>query len=434
MSEAEVIPPDSATLARTINAARAAAAAGRASEADQLLARLAQLAPEHPAVLTELGLRMMSRGEAARAQDLFERATRADPKHPALWTNLASCLHALGEKEAEQHAIEQALRLEPRHLPALLQKAALLESAGETRRAARIYRGALATVPAGVTPPAQLAAALQQAQTVVRADDAALMQAVDTRLAGLRDRVGPAPARLKESLELFTGRRARYAPQPTFLYYPGLPSIEFFEREQFPWLATLEAATDAIRSELTAVLAEDATGVQPYVDYRQGLPLDQWRELNRSRRWGAYFLWKEGVAQAGHLARCPRLAAVLKALPLCEIADHGPTAFFSILEAHTHIPPHTGVTNARVTVHLPLTVPPRCAFRVGGETREWREGVAWVFDDTIEHEAWNGSDVPRAILIFDVWNPYLSAAERAHLREAIEAIGSYYGEAARESH
>ena len=39
-----------------------------------------------------------------------------------------------------------------------------------------------------------------------------------------------------------------------------------------------------------------------------------------------------------------------------------------------------------------------------------------MFDDTIEHEAWNRSDRMRAILIFDVWNPYITETERDLLR------------------
>ena len=177
---------------------------------------------------------------------------------------------------------------------------------------------------------------------------------------------------------------------------------------------------------MAAVPASDHTGLEPYVAYPDGVPLDQWKELNRSRRWSAYFLWKEGVPRAEHLARCPRTAAVLARAPLCDVPGHAPTAFFSILDAHTHIPPHTGVTNTRLTVHLPLIVPGGCTFRVGSERREWSVGRAWVFDDTIEHEAWNGADAPRAILIFDIWNPYLSEAERAIVRAATEAVGDYY--------
>jgi len=108
------------------------------------------------------------------------------------------------------------------------------------------------------------------------------------------------------------------------------------------------------------------------------------------------------------------------------VDGRGPTAFFSILDANTQIPAHTGVTNTRLTVHLPLIVPPECGFRVGSEVREWVPGQAWVFDDTIEHEAWNRSDLPRAILIFDIWNPLLSSAERDLMRATVETVGAYY--------
>jgi aspartyl/asparaginyl beta-hydroxylase (cupin superfamily) len=104
-----------------------------------------------------------------------------------------------------------------------------------------------------------------------------------------------------------------------------------------------------------------------------------------------------------------------------------PTAYFSILDAHTRIPPHCGVTNTRAIVHVPLIVPPDCGFRVGSETREWIPGKAWVFDDTIEHEAWNQSEMPRAILIFDIWNPFLTLAERDRIRAATEVVATYYG-------
>lgn len=74
---------------------------------------------------------------------------------------------------------------------------------------------------------------------------------------------------------------------------------------------------------------------------------------------------------------------------------------FSILGAGAKIPPHTGVTNTRLTVHLPLIVTEDCAFRVGGDVRPWREGVEWAFDDTIEDEARNDGHEPRAIRIMD---------------------------------
>ena len=98
-----------------------------------------------------------------------------------------------------------------------------------------------------------------------------------------------------------------------------------------------------------------------------------------------------------------------------------------MLKPHTHIPPHTGVANFRLLVHLPLILPGQCRFRVGSETREWRLGEAWVFDDTIEHEAWNDSDETRVILICDLWNPYLSVEERQAIAQVIAATDAYNG-------
>jgi aspartate beta-hydroxylase len=419
---------DNATVLGMIQASKAAGAAGRATEADQLLARVAQLAPSHPAVLNELGMRMMQRGEAAKARELFERATQADPRHPTLWSNLASSLHALNLLAEELDAVERALALEPRHLAALLQKGTLFEHSGDSRNAARAYRNALATLPPGATPPDTAAAVLEHAREVIAADEAGLAAAIEARLAPLRERDGGgAYRRVEHCVDLLTGRRTRFTPQPTFMYFPEIPAVEFFDRGEFPWLDAIEAASDAIRAELMDVLVSDREGLEPYVAYREGTPLNQWKELNKSRRWSAYFLWNQSVPQTAHLARCPRTAEVLKRAPQCDVAGRGPTAFFSILDAGTRIPAHTGVTNTRLTVHLPLIVPPNCGFRVGSETREWVPGKAWVFDDTIEHAAWNLSDVPRAILIFDVWNPFLTAAERTLVRAATEAVGAYYG-------
>ena len=427
MNNVNAAAADSATVLRMIQASKAAGAAGRTGEADQLLARAAQVAPGHPAVLNELGLRMMQRGDAVRARELFQRATQADPGHPSLWSNLAESLNALNLPQEETEAVERALALEPRHLAALLQKAALIETRGDARNAARAYRNALATLVPGVTPPEAVSAALQRAREAVRADEAALAAAIEERVAGIRERHGGGTfQRAERCIDLMTGKRRRYLPDPTFTYFPQIPAVEFFDRAEFPWLDTLEAATEEIRAELTAVLVSDRAGLEPYIAYPEGVPLDQWKELNKSRRWSAYFLWNQGVAQPAHLARCPRTVRALQGAPRCEVAGHAPTTFFSVLDAVTHIPAHTGVTNTRLTVHLPLIVPPDCSFRVGSETREWIPGKAWVFDDTIEHEAWNRSDSPRAVLIFDIWNPFLSVAERDLVRAATEAYGAYY--------
>jgi aspartate beta-hydroxylase len=99
---------------------------------------------------------------------------------------------------------------------------------------------------------------------------------------------------------------------------------------------------------------------------------------------------------------------------------------FSALSPHTAIPPHHGETNSRLVVHLPLIIPENCLYRVGFEHRRWQEGKVLVFDDTIEHEARNDSDLLRVVLIFDVWNPLLSKAERDMVNAATSAVSAFY--------
>jgi aspartate beta-hydroxylase len=248
-------------------------------------------------------------------------------------------------------------------------------------------------------------------------------------LVALRTKYAHVPLhRFDRCLATVMQRQRIYRQQPSFLYFPELAAIEFHERANFPWLDSIEAATDDIRAELLDVLAEDGADLEPYISHENGRPIEQkWRELNQSRRWSVYYLWREGVAYQEHLARCPRTMAALESWPRCEVPGSSPSAMFSILDAKTRIPPHTGVYNTRLFVHLPLIVPPGCRFRVGGEQREWEPGHAFVFDDTIEHEAWNDSDQPRAVLIFDIWNPDVREEEREMVSITIAGVSEWYG-------
>jgi aspartyl/asparaginyl beta-hydroxylase (cupin superfamily) len=124
------------------------------------------------------------------------------------------------------------------------------------------------------------------------------------------------------------------------------------------------------------------------------------------------------VTVEANARHCPAAMELLGRLPQPGIAGSAPNAMFSLLAPNTQIPPHVGVSNARLVCHLPLIVPEGCWFRVGAETRYWKPGEAFVFDDTIEHEAMNPSDELRVVFIFDVWHPDLSEVER----EAVAAL------------
>ena len=99
---------------------------------------------------------------------------------------------------------------------------------------------------------------------------------------------------------------------------------------------------------------------------------------------------------------------------------------FSLLRAGARIAPHTGTHNTRLICHLPLIVPPGCGFRVGSEVREWEEGKLLVFDDSIEHEAWNDSAELRVVFICDLWPAALPPAERAAVSRLIPAAGASF--------
>jgi len=425
MSEAEA-----RALAQAINQV---SASQPAADALKLVEMALARAPQQPLVLNAAGGHMHRVGDAARARELFERAIAVDARSKVLWLNLANACRTLGDRHGEANALERALGIEPRYVPALLQKGELMERLGKPRAAAIVYRAVLDCVASGERVSPQLATALAHAGDICRASNAGLEAFLDQELAAVRAQHRAEDLeRYQACQDVYLGKRRIYYSQPKVLMFPYLPAIEFFQRSLFPWFERLEAATDDIAAEAQAVLQADRAQFRPYVDFPDSTPMDQWRPLNHSLDWSVYQLWHDSRPVAAHLDRCPKTAAVLAQLPLCDIEGYAPGAYFSVLQPRTRLPPHTGTTNTRAIVHLPLLIPPGCGFRVGSQTREWRQGEAWVFDDSIDHDAWNDSDQVRIILIFDIWNPLLSRAEQDLVRALTIGIGRYLGDDAPE--
>ena len=372
---------------------------------------------DDPQALNARGVRALDAGDPATAVPLFARAVSVDPAAPPLWLNLAKAQRQLGDNEGERQSLDRALALDPLHFMALVRKAELLERLGERPEASKTWSGALAVAPQAQHLPPPLAARLAEAEKFVAEHTRAFGAAIDAGLAEARSQVDPrALRRFDAAVDTAVGRRRVYANECAGVHFPFLPADEFFDRDHFPWLAEIEAATPAIQAEIEALLREGAAGFAPYVAMDPGTPENKWTPLDNSMAWSSYYLWKYGEPVEPALARCPATAAALARLPRADLPGRAPTAFFSVLKPRTRIPPHTGVSNTRTIIHLPLIVPPGCGFRVGGETRDWKIGTAFAFDDTIEHEAWNDSDELRAVLIFDVWNPHITEVERDMLR------------------
>jgi aspartyl/asparaginyl beta-hydroxylase (cupin superfamily) len=118
--------------------------------------------------------------------------------------------------------------------------------------------------------------------------------------------------------------------------------------------------------------------------------------------------------------------AALENVPLCLIPGQMPSVLFSRLAPGTRIEPHHGAVNSRLICHLPLLVPQHCGeLRVGNYSKAWREGELLVFDDSMEHEAWNHSRERRVVLLFDIWRPELDPEEWHWVAKMLQAVKAY---------
>lgn len=365
------------------------------------------------------GIAALHGGDSAAAIAAFREATSADPSACPLWINLAQAYRLVGDDAGERTALESALSINRVDFVAQLRMAQLHQRLGEEAAALQAWNGVrqLASQFPRISPAlaSELAEGDRYCQTLRQRLEAAAQDA----LALARSGDEPESRRINAFVGTALGQRKVYHNECAGLHYPFLPEDEYFDRRHFQWMEELEAGTAVVARELRDLLAAPGDELRPYVRMEEGTPDNKWSDLDGSLNWSVCFLWEFGKANEAVLARCPGTAALLDRLPLMRVPGRAPNAFFSMLAPNSHIPPHTGVTNTRAIIHLALEVPGNCGFRVGNETREWVEGKAFAFDDTIEHEAWNRSNRRRAVLILDVWNPHLTERER-------EAVTAYF--------
>jgi aspartyl/asparaginyl beta-hydroxylase (cupin superfamily) len=364
--------------------------------------------------------RAAASGDLMGARETLERALDREPGTLALWTKLSALRRATGDLPGALAAIDQALVIAPLDFSALLARAILLEKLDDGL-AGEAFMNAIARLPSdGEVPPA-LAATIAHARA--RADQH--IASIEKRLsAAIPQGLDSIHAKTASRFASNISRRTRhYHQEPTDFHFPGLPEIEFHERDQFPELTALEQATDTIRAEFEALIAAEAAEMVPYIQYPERVPLRQWKALNNNRDWTAIHLLRNGKRVETNARHCPNTMAAIAGLPQPRVPGASPNAMFSLLAPRTHIPPHTGVANTRLVCHLPLIVPPRCGFRCGATTCEWRLGETFIFDDTIEHEAWNDSDELRVVLIVDLWPPALDPVDREMVSKIIGAAG-----------
>jgi aspartate beta-hydroxylase len=186
--------------------------------------------------------------------------------------------------------------------------------------------------------------------------------------------------------------------RPSF-YLPGLRNRAWFEPDEFPWVRELEAKAPSIRDELTAVRNSTTNDFAPYVQPDLKQPLQD------RGAWNVFYFHMVGRRFEDRLRACPVTAAALEAIP--RLAWQTGLSCFSEVAPGTHIRAHCGISNLTIRCHLGLLVSPRCRMRVGNETRRWEPGKCSIFDDSFEHEVWNDGELPRIVLMFDLYHPDL---------------------------
>ena len=364
--------------------------------------------------------RALAGGNPAEARAVLEAAVADDPAFPPFWQRLATVRRLTGAPRLALEAIDKGLALAPLDFVGLLLRAGLLDQLSEGA-AGEAYGRALAQRRPDPLPPA-LAPVIARAEAAWREHQVGLEGRLGAALEQAGTDLTPSERARAARLASNISRRTRsYHSEATDFQYPGLREREFHDRALFPWLSELEAQTETIAGELQIAAAATSAELVPYVQYGANEPLAQWKALNWSRDWTAIHLIDRGRVIEANSSLCPATMALLGTMAQPWIEGCGANAMFSLLAPQTVIPAHVGVANFRLLCHLPLVIPGKCWFRVGGETREWELGTAWIFDDSIEHEAANETDQLRVIMIFDLWHPDLSPAEQTAIRAMVGA-------------
>lgn len=371
------------------------------------------------------GIAALNAGDAKGALALLggHAATLPDAQKP--WLALAQAYNRLGDAVAEMAALQSLLVYEPRNLVGLLLAGNRAERDGDDRAASAYFQTALNQAAVTTDLPQSLSPLLIHAQSFFANASKRFEDHMRSHLANAGFAQAAGKGRVGEAIDLLVGQRELYVQQPTSFYFPGLPQRQFYERDEFAWVADIEAETAAMQAEL-AGLMRSGTGFNPYVETAQGRPQPN-NPLRDDSSWSALYFWRGGMLQDENARRAPKTVRALEAAPIPVIAGRSPMALYSRLEPGTHIQPHHGLLNTRLICHLPLIAPAGCALRVGNETREWQTGKTLIFDDSIEHEAWNRGSETRVVLLFEIWRPEITTDERAALTALFEAISAYQG-------
>ena len=209
--------------------------------------------------------------------------------------------------------------------------------------------------------------------------------------------------------------------QPHLFYVPDLEASPIFNSSHYHWCQALEAAFEEIREEYYQLATNPGNVGEPYIGANASALGESWKSLIGSKNWTSHHIYKNDQADRLLIQQLPTTCALLEQAPLLKTHGQPREVLFSVLMGKQHIPPHYGLANTDMTVHLPLVTSSKAGMIVAGEKYLWQEGKAFLFDDSFLHESWNDDSEPRVNLLFGAWHPGLSADEQNAVAASFES-------------
>lgn len=317
-----------------------------------------------------------------RSLRCYNKALKLLPTLISARKNAVVALTALGRHEEALENAEIAVKFQPDSAERYFELGVILMTMEKYRESSEAYTNALSINPVFK-------------EAYINNDNVLL------RLNAIEDCRKNADKAIASRMDNFWVNRMQRPPHFT----PHLRSKPWWEPSTFSWVAKLENEYEDIRSEVCALLGfgEDDDTCWGQVGKRSVHD----GSLVSKGTWREFPLLSCTPIPEEVVRRCPKTLKVLESIP--EIAVMASTgvgeSLFSLLHPGTHLRPHCGSTNARLTAHLGIKVPSGCFVTAGGEKRQWEEGKCIVFDDSYEHSVEHNGDTIRVVLLINFWHP-----------------------------
>lgn len=200
--------------------------------------------------------------------------------------------------------------------------------------------------------------------------------------------------KIKKQKDIFNANLLRIS---MFYFEKALPIFgfklkNFYDKSDFPWLQILEDNATQIKEEyLKNSPLHNIMSVQEVNNRLNDFTYDD--------RWKVVLLKSYETIIKRNAELYPHTMDTINKIP------NVTNAIFSVLSPRKNIQLHRGMYRGIVFIHLGVVVPSPVSnhlFIVNGEQKNWKEGEAFGFEDSFQHEVINTSDANRAILLLEV--------------------------------